>query len=283
MIGLELTAAFFGLAAAACWGAGDFSGGVATKRTQVYLVVLLSHIIGMAGLFVLIGLFDEPLPDLGVLGIGALGGIAGAIGVAALYTGLAQGRMGIVAPLTAVTTAIVPVLFSLSFEGLPRQLQLVGFVAALLAVWLISGGNGEGLTGLRWQELRLPAIAGLGFGLFFISIDRVSDQAILWPLVGARAASIIMMFILALISRQAKRPAMSQLGIIALIGISDTMGNAFFALATSLGRLDIAAILSSLYPAITILLARLFLDERLSRRQWVGLAVALLAVVLITV
>jgi len=283
MIGLELSAALFGLAAAACWGTGDFSGGVATKRTQVYLVVFLSHIIGLAGLFLLISLFNEPLPNMGVLLIGALGGIAGAVGVAALYTGLAQGRMGIVAPLTAVVTAIVPVLFSLSIEGLPEHLQLVGFAAALFAVWLISGGNGDGLSGLRWQELRLPTIAGLGFGLFFVSIDRVSDQAILWPLAGARIASIILMFILALISRQVKRPAVSQLGIIVLIGVSDTTGNAFFALATRLGRLDIAAILSSLYPAMTILLARFFLDERLTRRQWIGLAVALIAVILITV
>ena len=162
--------------------------------------------------------------------------------------------------------------------------QLVGFAAALLAVWLISGSNGDGFTGLRWQELRLPVIAGLGFGLFFISIDRVSDQAILWPLVGARAASISIMLILALIYRQGDhRPAKSQLGIIALVGISDAAGNAFFALATSLGRLDIAAILSSLYPAMTILLARLILAEHLTRRQWMGLAVALIAVVLITV
>jgi len=105
----------------------------------------------------------------------------------------------------------------------------------------------------------------------------------LWPLAGARIASIILMFILALISRQVKRPVVSQLGIIVLIGVSDTTGNAFFALATRLGRLDIAAILSSLYPAMTILLARFFLNERLTRRQWIGLAVALIAVILITV
>ncbi len=279
MIGIELTAVLFGLAAAASWGAGDFSGGMATKRNHVYLVVLLSHIVGIAGLFVLIGLFGEALPAMTDLFFGALGGISGAIGVVALYTGLSQGRMGIVAPLTAVITAIVPVLFGLFIEGLPTTQQLIGFGAALVAVWIISGDDGP--AGLRWRDLRLPAVAGTGFGLFFIFIDRVSDNAILWPLVGSRVASIIMMLILVLISRRWARPPRNQLGIMALAGIFDAGGNAFFALATSLGRLDIAAILSSLYPATTVLLARFILDERITRRQWVGVTAALIAVILI--
>ncbi len=189
--------------------------------------------------------------------------------------------MGIVAPLTAIVTSIVPVLFSLFIEGLPKMHQMIGFLVALFAVWLISGNHDNGMTGLRWQDLRLPIIAGLGFGLFFIAIDQVSDHAILWPLVGARAASIIMMFALVLILRQIERPTKGQLGIIVVVGISDTAGNAFFALATSLGRLDMAAILSSFYPAMTILLARLILKEYITRRQWLGLIAALLAVALI--
>ena len=283
MVGTELTAVFYGLAAAASWGAGDFSGGVATKRSHVYLVVLLSHIVGIAGLLLLILLFGEPLPALRDLFIGALGGISGAIGVLALYTGLAQGRMGVVAPLTAVITAIVPVLFGLFLEGLPKLHQLAGFIVAMFAVWLISSDNGDGPAGLRWSDLRLPTVAGLGFGLFFIFIDQVSDNAILWPLVGARAASILMMTALVLLSRQRERPAGIQLGWIALAGIFDTSGNAFFALATSLGRLDVATILSSLYPATTVLLARFILDERLTRRQGAGVAAALVAVILIAV
>lgn len=279
MMGVELTAVFFGLAAAASWGAGDFSGGVATKRNHVYLVVLLSHIVGLAGLLALIGLLGEPLPTARDLWIGAFGGIAGAIGVVALYTGLAQGRMGIVAPLTAVITGIVPVLFGLFNEGLPQLHQLVGFGVALLAVWLIS--NERGSAGLRWGDLRIPVIAGFGFGLFFISIDQASDNAILWPLVSARTASIIMMFILVLIVRPGKIPGKGQLSIIALVGITDTVGNAFFALATSSGRLDMAAILGSLYPATTVLLARFILDERLTQKQGFGVATALAAVILI--
>ncbi|MCP4428729.1 MAG: EamA family transporter [Chloroflexi bacterium] len=289
MTGIELTAVFYGLAAAANWGAGDFSGGVATKRSHVYLVVLLSHIVGIAGLFALILLFGEPFPTWRDLWVGALGGISGAIGVLALYTGLAQGRMGVVAPLTAIVTGIVPVLFGFFIEGLPQLHQSLGFGVALLAVWLISG---DGDTArLHWEDLRLPSVAGLGFGFFFIFIDQVSDNAILWPLVGSRAASILMMFVLVLLMRRweqlalnlPKWPSPPQLGWIALAGLFDAGGNAFFALATSLGRLDIAAILSSLYPATTILLARFILDERISRRQWVGIVAALTAVILIAV
>jgi drug/metabolite transporter (DMT)-like permease len=281
MIGIELTAVFYGLAAAASWGAGDFSGGVATKRSHVYLVVLLSHIIGIAGLLLLILLFGEPFPTWRDLFIGAAGGISGAVGVLALYTGLAQGRMGVVAPLTAVITAIVPVLFGLLLEGLPQPHQLAGFVVAMVAVWLISSDNGDGPVGLRWSDLRLPVVAGLGFGLFFIFIDQVSDNAILWPLIGSRAASILMMFFLVLFSQQRERPGKTQSGWITLAGLFDAGGNAFFALATGLGRLDVASVLGALYPATTVLLARSILDERLSRWQGVGVAAALFAVILI--
>lgn len=288
-MGIELTAVFFGLAAAASWGAGDFSGGMATKRSHVYLVVLLSHIVGIAGLLLLILLFGEPFPTWRDVFIGAAAGIAGAVGVLALYTGLAQGRMGVVAPLTAVITAIVPVVFGLFLEGLAQLHQLAGFAVALFAVWLISSDNGDAPARLHWADLRLPVVAGLGFGLFFIFIDQVSDNAILWPLVGARAASILMMTVLVLIAGKRERPALSlskrpssaQFGWMALAGIFDAGGNAFFALATSLGRLDVATIISSLYPATTVLLARFILDERLSRRQGVGVAAALAAVILI--
>lgn len=287
-MGIELTAVLFGLGAALTWGAGDFSGGMATKRSHVYMVVLLSHIVGLAGLLGLILLFGEPFPTWNDLFVGALAGLSGAVGVLALYTGLAQGRMGVVAPLTAVITAIVPIIFGLFLEGLPQLQQLAGFAIALFAVWFISGENG-GAAGLGWQDLKLPTAAGLGFGLFFILIDQVSDNAILWPLVGSRVASIIMMFILVLISRQWGRPALSlskwpgkvQLGWIALAGIFDAGGNAFFALATSYGRLDISTILSSLYPATTVLLARIILDERLSRQQGAGVVAAFIAIILI--
>jgi drug/metabolite transporter (DMT)-like permease len=201
------------------------------------------------------------------------------LGLVALYTSLAGGRMGIVAPMTAVVTAFFPVIVGIINEGFPSTWQLLGFGIALIAVWFLSR-DGSGAA-IQARELSLPIAAGLGFGLFFIFIDRVSDSAILWPLVAARIASISMLVVFVTTRRQGKVPARNQLFIIFLAGILDTGGNAFFALATRLGRLDISAVLSSLYPAATVLLAWFILKERLVLQQWVGVVAALAALVLI--
>jgi drug/metabolite transporter (DMT)-like permease len=129
--------------------------------------------------------------------------------------------------------------------------------------------------------LALPVLAGFGFGVFLILIDHVSAVAVLWPLAAARAASVLALFLVLLLARQPARPAASHLPLIVLAGLFDTGGNAFYALAARAGRLDIAAVLGALYPAMTVILARLILKERLSTHQGLGLAMALLAVILI--
>ncbi len=278
-MGSELAAVLLGLTSAAFWGAGDFSGGMATKRSNVFGVIIISQLIGAAFLVVLALILNEALPTPADMLIGALAGLFGAAGLVALYSGLASGRMGVVAPVAAVVSAAVPVMAGLFLEGLPAVVQLVGFLLALGAVWLLSdAGHGQKL---RLEELGLPVAAGLGFGLFFILIDRVSDSAVLWPLVGARLASITMVLTVSLLFRRLAPPAVKQLPLIALAGLLDSGGNTFFALAARAGRLDIAAILASLYPAMTVLLAWLILGERLSVRQWLGLVLALVAVIFI--
>ena len=279
MISSEALAVVYGLASAASWGTGDFSGGVATKRSNVYSVIIVSQLVGGALLLALAFLLAEAIPSPDNLLLGGLAGISGALGLVALYTGLARGRMGIVAPITAVVTAFFPVIVGIINEGFPSTWQLLGFGIALIAVWFLSRGGSD--AAIQARELSLPVAAGLGFGLFFIFIDRVSDNAILWPLVAARIASISMLFVFVTTRRQGKVPARNQLLIIALAGIFDTGGNAFFALATRLGRLDISAVLSSLYPAATVLLAWFILKERLVLQQWLGVVAALVALVLI--
>lgn len=279
MINLELSAIFYGLASAASWGAGDFSGGLAAKRNDVFNVVIASQLIGVIGLILVAFLLAEPFPVPGDMLIGGLAGISGAIGLLALYRGLAVGRMGIVAPVAAVVTAIVPVIVSFFSEGLPARSHLIGFVIALIAVWLISGTDTK--ARLRWRDLSLPFVAGVGFGLFLTFIDQVNEGAVLWPLVAARIASIGMLLLVVNLMRQRETPAINQLPLIALAGIFDSGGNAFFALATQTGRLDIAAVLASLYPATTVALAWLILRERLLIQQWAGVIAALIAVVLI--
>jgi drug/metabolite transporter (DMT)-like permease len=189
--------------------------------------------------------------------------------------------MGVVAPVAAVVTAVFPVVAGIFNEGLPSASQILGFGAGVIAVWFISGtGNGRAI---QVPELGLPIVAGLGFGLFFICIDRVSSYAILWPLIAARIASIGLLSTFVAVRRQRDIPVGNQFFIIAFAGILDTGGNAFFALATRVGRLDISAVLSSLYPAATVLLAYFILKERLATQQWVGLVSALVALILIAV
>ncbi len=278
-MGTELTTVFYGLAAAACWGAGDFSGGLATKRSSAYSVVIISQIIGAVLLIVLALLLNETFPKPESMVWGGLAGFSGGLGLIALYHGLATGRMGVVAPVTAVVTVIVPVLVSAFMEGLPGGLQLAGFALAVMAVWLVS--RPEGNSVIHWRSLRLPVLAGIGFGLYMIFMDRAGETSILFPLVAVRFASISLLAGIAVIIRQPLKPQSSQLPIIALAGIFDTVGNAFFVLATQAGRLDVAAVASSLYPAGTVLLAWIILKEGVNRRQWVGVLAALAAIVLI--
>lgn len=279
-----LSAIFFGLSASISWGAGDFSGGVATKNNSVYKVIIISQIIGGALLLALGALFGEQVTSIQTIIWGIVGGCAGSIGLAALYQGLAVGRMGIVAPLTALLAGILPVIVGIVLEGLPSLQQLIGFVIALVAVWLISSSS-EGFA-IQLRDLIYPVIAGLGFGFFFVAIDQMSEEAVFLPLVAARIASIFLLIVISLLTQRKKTTISevslkSQLPIIALAGILDTAGNAFFALATQSGRLDIASVLGSLYPAVTVLLAWILLKEMISRRQWVGVISALIAVVLI--
>jgi drug/metabolite transporter (DMT)-like permease len=275
----ELLAVAYGLASAAVWGAGDFSGGLATRRGNVYGVVLLSQVVGLFALLGLALLLEGTLPPVRDLLFGSLAGIAGVIGLLALYSGLARGQMGVVAPITAVLSATIPVIVGIITEGIPPGLVLLGFGLAVTAVWLLSSGGKT--KGIRRGELGLALLAGLGFSLFFIFIDQVSAGVVLWPLVAARLAAVPLLLLFVTARRQWQPPARGLLPIIGLAGILDSGGNLFFTLAAQSGRLDIAAVLASLYPASTVLLARLILKEKLGARQWLGVAVALVALVLI--
>ena len=277
----ESLAFTYGLSSAVTWGAGDFTGGFATKQNSVFSVILVSQFVGGIFLVLLALSFGEQVPQFFHFFLGGLAGFSGVLGLAALYTGLARGRMGIVAPLSAVVTAILPVVVALLTEGLPTTLQLVGFGTAFIAIWFLcySFSGPE----VRRGELYFPILAGLGFGLFFVLIDRAIGESVMWPLVGARVASVGLMSLVILIKRQSLSSTKGQMGFMILAGIFDASGNAFFALATKLGRLDISAVLSSFYPAATILLAWLLLKEKLQWTQWFGVAVALISLGLIAV
>jgi drug/metabolite transporter (DMT)-like permease len=278
MLGAELAAVVFGLASALSWGAGDFSGGLAAKRAPVFGVLAIGHAVGLLLLIGLALLWREPLPAVADLGWGLAAGLAGAVGLASLYRALAIGQMGIVAPLSAVLTAALPALFGALTEGLPGALKLVGFVLALVGIWLVAG---TGVSADARDGRGLAVLAGCAFGLFFILMHRAGESAVFWPLVAARMASLGLVLAIALARHQLLRPDRRLLIPVLLSGALDVAGNAFFVLASQVGRLDVAAILASLYPASTVLLAALLLGERVQRVQAVGILAVLVAIALI--
>ncbi len=273
-----LIGAGLSLCTAAIWGGGDFAGGIATKRANVFRVVAGAHACGLLLMLLLVWVTGEPLPPRSTLLWGAIAGITGAIGVAALYRGLSIGRMGVVAPVSAVITGVLPVLAGMYSEGMPDRIQLVGFVVALASIWLIARPDGAIDTP---RGLGLAILAGVMFGLFFIACKQAGHHGVFWPLVTARTASTLLMLVIVAFSAPDKRPLRPAFVPILFSGILDTSANALFIAATQHGRLDVTSVLSSLYPASTVILARIFLRERMSATQNAGIVGALVSVALI--
>jgi len=272
-------AAMFALSAAAAWGSGDFTGGLVARRVGPFHTVLISYTVGLLALVIVALARLEQLPPPEDLMWGAMAGLSGMVGLGFLLRGFAIGRMGIVAPASAVLAAAIPVIFTALTEGLPSELQLLGFGLALVSIWLLS--RPERLGG-RPAGLGMALLAGLGFGGFFTALGQVGEGAVFWPLVFGRLAACALMVAFALSSRRLVIPPRSPLGLLALAGMLDVGGNLFFLLAIQSGRLDVAAVLGSFYPAVTAILAWLIAREQIARLQVIGVAVAVLAIVLIT-
>jgi drug/metabolite transporter (DMT)-like permease len=202
------------------------------------------------------------------------------VGFGSLLRGFTIGRMGIVAPVSAVLAAAVPVIFTVLTEGLPRELQLLGFGLALISIWILS--RPEPLSG-RPAGLGMALLAGLGFGGFFTTLDQLGEGALFWPLVASRMAAFLLILAFALLTRQQVIPPAFPVVLLTLNGVLGVAGTLFFLLATQHGRLDIAAVLGSLYPAVTAILAKLITKENMTRLQILGMAIAILAIALITI
>ncbi len=304
------TTSVFGLTAALIWGAADFSGGLAAKYIRVYWLLVISHASSLAALLLLTVLMHRARPDAHILVWGLLSGLAGGTALLTFYYALSLGGMGVTAAFTGLLTAALPVVFTLATLGAPSHRQLAGFVLAAGAIWLISSQPGENAeaTGDKRKKLALAMVAGLGFGIFLIALQQANGGGLLWPLAASRVGSLALALGGGLIfsrsrftvktkgeslSPRVENPgsgrwknnhALWKVGILLTLISStcDTGGNFFFVAATRVGRLDVAAMLSSLYPASTILLAVWLLKERTSPRQALGMAAALVAVALIS-
>jgi drug/metabolite transporter (DMT)-like permease len=270
----------FALLSSFVWGAGDFTGGFATRRTHPFQVLVLSAGSGLAVLIVAAIVLGESFPSPGGMAWAALGGAAGGLGIAALYRALSIGQNASVAPTAAVIGAAMPVVFSAFSLGLPAPLKLAGFGLALAGIGLISSGPAP-TGGASRSGLLLACLAGVGFGCFFIFLGQVESGKILTPLICSRSLALLTGLVL-MRSRRLPLPPLKANPIALLAGLLDVGGNLFYILARQYTRLDIAAVLSSLYPASTILLAGLILKEEASWGQWLGAVLCLVAIGLIT-
>ncbi len=274
----QVVSAGFSLAAVACWGTSDFTGGYASKRSDAFLVTLLAHASGFVLMLALSLGTHAPRPspsgEIWALAAGALGGTALAI----FYRALAMGSMGLTAPIAAVLAAAIPTVYGMTLEGLPHAIGLIGFLLAAVGIWLISRPEAR-VT--RPEGLCMAVIAGLGFAGFFICINRTGNSSVLWSSAYSRLASLVLVAILVL-ARRGRHPLDARDGALALFaGALDVTGTAFFIRADQTGRFDAAVVLVSLYPAVTVLLARFFLKEHFTRWKTVGILAALAAVPLI--
>jgi uncharacterized membrane protein len=278
----------FGLTAAALWGTADFGGGLASRRATLYGVSLVSQVAGVAAAVGLAIARAEPWPGTLDVAWSVIGGLLAAVGIVGLYGALAVGRMSVVAPVTAVLAALVPVSFGILTQGLPVTSVAIGIALAIVAVVLVSRvaespTHVGATTAARSRSgLDLAVVGGLGLGLFGVAISRVDPGLVFGPLAIVRVTEASAVALVALAFRRPAAMSVALLPAVLVVGVLDMGGNAGFLFARQAGPLAVAATLSSLYPITTILLAALVLRERLTLSHGVGIATALAGIVLIS-
>ena len=270
--------AAYSLTAVGVWGASDFLGGVGARRANAFLFTAVVHLCGMVSVGAVALITRAAFPENSSLMWSLVAGSVGGIALAIFYRSLAEGNMGLVAPVAAVLGAGIPTIFTAFAEGVPSYRRLLGFVLAGIGVWLISrtesgGGRPEGLG--------MAMLAGIGFAGFYLCIHRAGNANALWVATYSRSASLLVTAVVVLFGRHLRAVPAPVLGIALTAGILDITGSVVFVRASQIGRLDNAVVLSSLYPAITVVLARIFLHEHFSRARTLGMVAALAAVPMI--
>ena len=274
----------FSLGAALAWGAADFTGGLASRRTGAYRAAFYGEFFGL--LFIVAAAFfiDEPPPDWPMLLLALAAGGIGTTGLLTLFHSVIHGKMSIAMPVSALLAAALPVLVGSLTEGFPGGVTFLGFVLALAAIWLISQEDGkDNRIQARLSDLRLPLLAGIGFGSFFILMDMAAREATLWPMLASRSGGVIIVAIYMTFRQDSWRLTRDVWPVLVLNGFLDVGGTVFYVLASQAGRLDIAAVISSLFPGSTVILAALLLKERVSRSQTLGILLALAAIGFLTI
>lgn len=278
----QLVPTGYSVAAAFAWGTSDFIGGYAVRRADAFLFTTIAHASG-ALLVVSLALLNRSAFPAGTSVEWALGaGFLAGLSLAIFYRALATGRMGLTAPVAAILGAAIPAIVGILTQGLPGRVRIAGFLLAVAGMWLISRSEDHG----RPQGLGLAVLAGIGFAGFYLCLKQAGSGSALWIAALARVCSFAVTGAVVLFRRNFRgitfrtiTPAGAGLGVFA--GFIDVSGSVLFIRAAQTGRLDAAVVISSLYPAVTVLFARLLLKERFTRWKTLGILAALLAVPLI--
>jgi len=285
--------ALLALAAAVLWGGGDFSGGMGVKHSGGTMggalrVVLMSHAMSLTVLAAVAWLRGDAFPHGAPLVWGLAAGVMAGLALTGFYVALSRGAMGASAAVSGLLAAAIPAVVSSVQEGSPGLLRVFGFVVAGASIWLIAAGDNPEAVPAAPGTVWLAVLAGTGFGVYFVALKFAGVTGVVWPMATARMGSLTICSLMlagVMVSRSplregrlTRRAALWVLG----TALLDTSGNLLFIASTRAGRLDVAAVLASLYPASTILLAAWTLHERPTRRQVVGMLVAAVAVVMIT-
>lgn len=271
--------ALLALTAALVFGAADFTGGYATRRTPVATVTLITNIVGVALAAALVLALGGAWTTRTVAW-GAAGGAGGLVGLVLLYLGLATGPNRLVSPLSAVIAAAIPVLVGISTGDRPGRLAIVGLLLTPVAIWLVAGGDHRQAAGAG-RSLTLAVGAGIGFGLFFTCLAQTPDDAGAVPLLAARITSTALLLLAATRQRPGRLPS-TDLTLPAVAGALDMTANGLFLWSTRGGDLAVVGALVNLFPVTTILLAVVILHERLTRLQTAGLALAITSAALLS-
>jgi drug/metabolite transporter (DMT)-like permease len=273
------------LGSSVIWGCADFVGGLQSRRWPVLTVLIWAQGIAVVLCVVFVLVAGDGLPDAHAIAWAATASVVGSAALASFYRGLSIGTMSIVAPISA-TGAIVPVLYGVLAGERPGTLQVAGIAVALVGIVLAAREKGDERSGgedVARTALGLALIAAVGFGVFMLGLERATSTAgVAWSLLLIRMVTVVVLTCAALVLRPRLRIPAAALGPIAFIGAGDLVANAMFAVATTVGLLSVVAVLGSLYPAMTVILARLLLKEKVSRVQEAGVLAVLVGVVAIS-
>jgi drug/metabolite transporter (DMT)-like permease len=277
MLAAPLAPAAYSLAAVLAWGTSDFLGGYATRRANVFVFTAIVNAGGLLMMAALVGATHPALPSARSALWVLAGGVCGGVSLAIFYRALSSGRMGLAAPVAAVLGAAIPTLFSMITEGLPGPIRIVGFVLAVAGLWLLTRSE----DGSTPEGIELAVLAGIGFAGFYLCIRQAGGSSVLWIASLTRTGGLLITGLIVVAQRRFRDITAVGISWGVLTGCIDSLGTMLFVRASQSGRLDEAVVLSSLYPAMTVLLARIFLKEHFTTWKVAGILAALTAVPLI--